>query len=509
MRSTLMATLLLTGSLLCCCRSDRDVSHALVITSDFNSVRQCKTVDDVNAVAHTMMSAKPDILALDATANGLVNYRSEIGFLIPGSNFDRLFEAGIEPFGMVVDTLRRHGVTVLANVRMNDHHGRLVQWTRWEREHKEWSLAKDTGARDWKSVGALRQMDYTIEGVRQYRSAILEEILGRFDVDGLQLDFGRTAPFLSEPKVENARCMTEYVREIRTLLDRTARKRRREKMLLGVVVPWDIDFCTQEGLQVQQWIERELIDYVSPGEWYYADWNIPLDRWRSMTHGTNCRLYPFTPGNVSPYQVFEYGEPSLLGDNTVLDPPKIRALADNFMSQNPDGFAFYNFYTFDFGQYYPDLRTWTDPQSTKHMSKHYLMCRRLMYHPTERETFDSGVAFKRQLLQKTGDSVEMPFRFSTNIVDSCATLRCAFKDMHETDEIVVRINGCRVTPDTIEGRTVQSEGNPDLAVRFWESGITVPPLELGENVIQWTLTKRETDTGKGISVGEFEIVIVP
>ena len=151
---------------------------------------------------------------------------------------------------------------MLANVRMNDHHGRLVQWTPWEREHKEWSLAEDTGARDWKSIGALRQMDYAIEGLRKFRFSILEEILEQFDIDGLQLDFGRTAPFLSEPKAENARFMTEYVREVRQLLDKTARKRQRGEMLLGVIVPWDIDFCTQEGLQVQQWIEQELIDYV-------------------------------------------------------------------------------------------------------------------------------------------------------------------------------------------------------------------------------------------------------
>ncbi|MGB6649135.1 MAG: hypothetical protein WBG01_11435, partial [Bacteroidota bacterium] len=206
-------------------------------TSDFNSVRRGKTIEDVHAVAQIMISAKPDILALDATACGLVNYRSEIGFLIPWSNFDALFEAGIEPFRMIVDTLRNHGITVLANVRMNDHHGRLVQWTPWEREHKEWSLAEDTGARDWKSIGALRQMDYAIEGLRNYRFSILEEILEKFDIDGLQLDFGRTAPFLSEPKAENARFMTEYVRDIRQLLDETARNRQREKMLLGVIVP--------------------------------------------------------------------------------------------------------------------------------------------------------------------------------------------------------------------------------------------------------------------------------
>jgi len=509
MKWMLTLTLLLTGSLLCCNRSDEQLTRELVITSDFNSVRRCKTVDDVNAVAQIMITAKPDILALDATACGLVNYRSEIGFLIPGSEFDALFEAGLEPFRLIVDTLRQNGITVLANVRMNDHHGRLVYWTAWEREHKKWSLAEDTGARDWKSIGALRQMDYAIEGLRKYRFSILEEILEKFDIDGLQLDFGRTAPFLSEPKAENARFMTDYVRGIRQLLDETARRRQHEGMLLGVIVPWDVDFCIQEGLEIQEWIEQGLIDYVSPGEWYYADWNVPLNRWREMVHGTECKLYPFTPGNVSPYQTFEYGQPSLLGDNRILDPPKIRAIADNLMFQNPDGFAFYNFYTFDFAEYYPELRRWTSPNRTKQLSKHYLNCRRLMYHPNEQETFDIGVAFERQLLQEVGDSIELPFRFSTDIVNSGATLRCAFPHMRNADEIIIRINGHIVTPDTLESKTIQSGSDPGFNVRFWEGAIAMPPLQLGNNLIHWELTERDSNNKEEIAVGEFEIIVRP
>ncbi len=509
MRILIVITLLVAGALADWNRTDTHVPPTLLITSDFGSVRRCKTAEEVIAVARIMISAKPDIMALDATANGLVNYKSTIGFLIPGGNFDALLEAGLEPFRMMVDTLRTHGITVLANVRMNDHHGRPEQWTPWERAHTEWSLAKDTGARDWKSIGALRHMDYAIEGVRNYRFSILEEILREFDVDGLQLDFGRTAPFLSEPKGENARLMTEYVRRIRHLLDTTARTRQREKMLLGVLVPWDLDFCTQEGLQVQAWIEQELIDYVSPGEWYYADWNIPLDRWRAITQGSHCKLYPFTPGNVSPYQEFEYGEPSLLGDNKILDPPKLRALADNLISQNPDGFALYNFYTFDFGAYYPHLRTWTDPQQTTQMSKHYLYCRRLMYHANERETFDTGVAFERPLLERVGDRVELPFRFSTRTADVRTTLRCVFNHMSENENIIVRVNGSIVSPETLRSKSAQPGSTAGSDVRVWESVILSPPLRTGDNIIEWELTKREGRRPDGIAVGEFEILVDP
>lgn len=126
-RTTLLSVLLFAVSPASNAGSDSTGSQQLLITCDFGCIRKCTTVDEVVAVAHTLISALPDIVAMDATANGLVNYTSEIGFLVPGSNFEALMKAGLEPFGMMVDTLRRHGITALANVRMNDHHGIPLQ----------------------------------------------------------------------------------------------------------------------------------------------------------------------------------------------------------------------------------------------------------------------------------------------------------------------------------------------------------------------------------------------
>ena len=511
MRKISCAIALLFSLFFCyhCRQSSESREHTLLITSDFNSVRRCSTMEELHRVAKIMISARPDILAMDVASPDLVNYKSEIGFLVPGSNFDVLMNRGYDPYGIMVDTLRNNGITVMANVRMNDHHGRLIYWTEWEREHVHWSLAEDTGARDWKSIGALRHMDYAIEGVREYRLSILREITERFNVDGLQLDFGRTAPFVSEPKMEKGALMTSYIRDVRHLLDETAGERGSSKMLLGVIVPWDFDFCFAEGLEITKWVEEGLVDYISPGEWYYTDWNISLKKWRDVSSGTECKLYPFTPGNVSPYQVFEYGEKSLLGDNHVLDAPMIRAIADNFMFQEPDGFAFYNFYTFDFGQYYPELRTWTNLDCTKLMSKHYFNGRRLMYHANERETFDIGIAFKRHVLEHRGDSIDIPFRFSSDMSNSTATLRCVFKNAGEGDDLMVRMNDALLSAERQWKEVVLPDSGSAFDAIFWETQITMPPLRSGENRIEMTLSERSGKAVKPVEVGEFEIRVEP
>lgn len=480
------------------------MSRELLITDDFGSVRNCGSEAEMREVARILISATPDCVAMDAAGPDLVNYDSKIGLRIEGSKFDALFKAGCDPFGFMVDQLKEAGIRVLANIRMNDHHGSPAYWTPWEREHVAWSLGKDTGARDWKSIGALRHMDYAIEGVRTYRLSIIAEILEQFDVDGLQLDFGRTAPFVSEPKRQQGRFMTEYVRSVRALLDKPGHGEKRQT--LGVLLPWDIDFCNQEGLEVQQWVNQGLVDFISPGEWYYADWNLPLQAWVDVVKGSGCKFHPFTPGNVSPYQEFEYGEPSQLGDNRALDGPKIRAIADNFTAQGSDGFAFYNFYTFDFGHHYPELRSWVELDRSAGKSRHYLNCRRLVYHATERETFDLGLAFTRTELKTVGDETRLTFRFASNLVGESTVMRCALVQLTAGDEIEIRVNDSVLSPTRLaKGALGLRENAPPVMI--WESELKASLLAKGENTLGLRLLKASPQRTVPIKVGEFEILV--
>ncbi|MBN1541391.1 family 10 glycosylhydrolase [candidate division KSB1 bacterium] len=481
-----------------------DSRYLLMITSDFGSVKRCTTLTALQQTAQTMISARPDIMALDASANSLCNYPSEIGHFLTGSPFDTLFAKGIDPMQEMIALLQQAGITVLTNVRMNDHHGNPKLWTPWEREHTEWSLGRDTGSRDWKSIGRLRQMDFAVPEVRHYRLSILEELIDRYDVDGIQLDFGRTPPFLSEPTSENAHHLTDFVRNVRALLDRQDRR-----LLFSVIVPWDTDFLLREGLQVDRWIDEGLVDLVCPGEWYYADWNIPFQRWKEWTDGSRCRLIPHTPGNVSPYQVFEYGQPSLLGENRMLDGAKIRAIAQNFFSQGVDGMAFYNYYVFEFGADYPFLRTWLAPETRQKQPLHFLYTRRLLYQPNEFEAFDVGSAFERLPLRKPGDWIDMPFRCSASLDSAAAILRLAilgaFPDqglriwINETDLGAVTGNDPRLSIRIVKGNKV----------RIAEIALPEHSLQPGVNILRVQAIVTVSDRDDPLRVGEFEIHVRP
>jgi len=480
----------------------------LIVTSDFGSVTVCKTHDEVMHVAGTMISAKPDIQVLDAAFPDVCSYRSSVGQYLSGQNMDAVYSAGHDPLRVMVDKLRDAGIAVLAGIRMNDHHGNIEAWTPWEQEHKEWSLAEDTGDRGWRAVGDLRQMDYAVEGVREHRLAIIKEIVTNYDVHGIQLDFGRTAPFLSEPKRENAKFMTQYVRDVRQVLD-TAAGNERRNLILGAILPWDLDFCHEEGLDIHSWIQEGLLSHVSPAEWYYSDWNIPVTSWEGMTEGTVCKLVPLMLGNVSPYQEWENGNRPLLEDNALLDGPKIRSIAESFYSQGADGIGFYNFYVGTFGSYYPSLRTWADPAGIPSMSRQYFFCRRLKYVPTEDYSFCTGEAFDRLLLNVAGDEVEYPFYFGAELTTSTAAFRFKLKNITEEDEVTVALNGSIVVPDRVVRREHRPHDGPSYRVATWEASVSMPPLELGENQVRVKMQDCGSGRLEPIEVGEFELQLQP
>ncbi|MCX6992626.1 MAG: family 10 glycosylhydrolase [Kiritimatiellaeota bacterium] len=480
----------------------------IYVTDDFGRVMGCKTYEELQQVADTMISAKPDVLSLDAAIPNLCYYRSAVGHYWSRKNMDALYQAGHDPLEVMVKKFKNAGITVLAGIRMNDHHGGIDIWTPWDQEHKDWSLAKDTGNRDWRAVGDLRQMDYAIAGVREHRLAIIKEIVARYDVDGIQLDFGRSAPFLSEVKREKAKHMTQYLKDIRSVLD-DAGNRRGHRMILGAILPWGPDFCEREGLEVQRWIHEELVSYVSPGEWYYSDWNIPLADWGEILQGTACKLVPFMLGNVSPYQKFEQGKRTLLGDNRLLDGSKIRAIAESFYAQGADGIMFYNFYSDTFGSYYPFLRTWTDPDTIASMSRHYFFCRRLKYVPTEHYSFGTGEAFDRFPLDKVGDEAEYSFRFAAKAAGSTRMLRFKLKNMSAMDKISVRMNGEPLAPDRIVKQDANADGGVSFTVAIWEASVSMPPLRCGNNTICVRLEDSAPNRQHAIEVGEFEVLVTP
>ena len=153
--------------------------------------------------------------------------------------FGRYVMAGGDVVRVFIGGCRRSGQSPFISLRLNDAHSK--EWadarpgdkiaggasqglTRFYCEHPEYRIGPKLGS-------ATQQVqNWAIPAVREHKFAFLQELCENYDLDGLELDFMRYPSFFQLDKTsrdERATIMTGFVGQVRALLDRTVRQRRR------------------------------------------------------------------------------------------------------------------------------------------------------------------------------------------------------------------------------------------------------------------------------------------
>lgn len=103
------------------------------------------------------------------------------------------------------------------------------------------------------------------EELRAYKVATLRELVTRYDLDGIQIDFSRHIPCLPVGRQWELReGVTEFLRLVRRMTLEVAAQRGRP-LLLAAKVPETIDGCHVDGFDVQAWAEHRLVDVLTLG----------------------------------------------------------------------------------------------------------------------------------------------------------------------------------------------------------------------------------------------------
>lgn len=255
-------------------------------------------------------------------------------FARPGNDF--LYN-GLEKLGdrdrmqIVVDQCHKRGIKCIANLRMNDRH-RVTNYVKeLYRQHPEWRLKSPIGAFSDRK-GAL---DFKYKGVRDHLLAFTTELLQRYDVDGLELDYMRMCHMFEPTEArQHAHLLTEMMRSMRAQLSAAARRRKREGLQLGVRVPSTLEECDALGYDVKTWIREGLVDYVTPTDFWSTDFGARTEKFVALTKQTSCKVYP----SLSPPSSFP------TPDRRFLTPAQYRAAANNFYAFGADGLSAYNYF---------------------------------------------------------------------------------------------------------------------------------------------------------------------
>ncbi len=192
------------------------------------------------------------------------------------SGWPRMFWAlkkkNIDAFDVCIKRCREDKIEPWISVRMNDHHyfNDPTRINRLWLDHPELRTNPPHGL-----------FNYAKKEVRDYYKAFIAEVLEKYDVDGIELDWMRTQHlFPGGQAAEGMKLIDQFMREIREMTEAKAAERG-HSINIAVRIPVTPEIGKQFGLDGVKWAKEDLIDILVLSNWFVpTDFDIPVERWK-------------------------------------------------------------------------------------------------------------------------------------------------------------------------------------------------------------------------------------
>jgi hypothetical protein len=237
-------------------------------------------------------------------------------------NAKALIDAGDDPLRLVCEQAHRRGIRLYpcllvqnpgvesATVRCSDF--------RKDNPHLEIRARKDVDDQ----LLWIDGLDFAHDEVRRERSAVIDEALTEYDVDGFELQLNIQPRFFHPDDVDTS-IMTDWVGSVHERVHSSGDDRE-----LAIRVPLELETAYDVGLDVAEWLRRGLVDVLIPellcGP-QRVDPNLDFQPWLRRAEGTSCRVIPALHSGV---------RSDRLGEAPI---SMIRAQACNYWEQGVDG----------------------------------------------------------------------------------------------------------------------------------------------------------------------------
>ena len=309
--------------------------YRIVYNSDTSWAMQNSrdTADYVNGMVGFLKKTKVDALFWhDGSGGNNAYYDSEV-MELNGERIGRvepllrrMIDTGDDPPAITVAAGKELGADVFYSFRINDCHdsigdgvGHPQLLASFKIEHPEWLIGSGH------PYGGCNQLNFAIPEVLDFKFAIIEEASRKYDFDGFEIDFQRSAPhFLPGTEPESAYILTDFLRRVREHLNERGAERGRS-ISLAVRVCESIEACRLNGYDVATWIRNGLMDMIILGS---GAIDIEVEAFKELAVGTDTLVFPCLYGWPSGYGKFTAG--------------MCRALATNYWYQGADGIYTFN-----------------------------------------------------------------------------------------------------------------------------------------------------------------------
>ena len=359
-------------------------------------------------------------------------------------NLKALAEVGTDPLELAVKFCHENDLEVFFTHRINDIHDSFLDWelSTWKREHPEYLMGtpEDGQKHPWEDPrDRWSALDFEIPEVRDYLLAIIDDVLTRYDVDGIEIDYWRN-PMFFRPNLTfqpatpaQVEILTGFQRRVRQIAYAHGNRRGRP-ILVSTHVPISRQTCRHVGIDIERWLDEDLLDVLTTGVGC-VPFTMPTRELVELGHAHGVPVYPSIAGSGrTEHQTMEHW----------------RGAAANFWHAGADGVYLFNKVPgTPQDPHYTELR---DPEKLARMDKRFVIdnqrivaggCVQAIVQsqilPIELDP--SGEA--RQVILPVGDDVAGAAGEERLAL---STLRVQFEGTAAGDAVQVRLNGNVIKP---------------------------------------------------------------
>lgn len=276
---------------------------------------------------------------------------------------------GTDPLSIVSNACHQRNIACQFSLRMNDAHHTYTRsdgslyfpelYSPWFDAHPEALLEN-------------RQLDYAHSDVHTYRIAQITEVLEKYNIDGIDLDFTRFKPFFKPGLAEAGMpAMTELLCKLRELTGRYNKT-------LSARFEYSPASCIESGLDVENWLNMGLLNQITLGGIGDHTPDAPSIWWTEHAHPHGCKVFPGIEGQLHWLANSGGGGIGIRpgdGADDGYGPPSIeymRAVASVHYMNDADGLSMFNFTCADGPFPRSAFVELADPEAMKFKDKQYV-----------------------------------------------------------------------------------------------------------------------------------------
>ncbi len=202
---------------------------------------------------------------------------------------------------LTIDHCRKEALEVFCSHRINDIHNTFLEVERstWFREHPKFWMSTPEEAANAGGANSPRHwwsaLDFEQPEVLDHLVRIQEEACGKYDIDGVEIDYFRS-PMFFRPNLDfrpataaQVEILTGFQRRLRQIHLQAGNKRGRP-ILTATRVPSVPATCRHVGIDIQRWLKEGLLDVLTVGGGY-VPFTEPLEEIVKLAHSVGVPIY--------------------------------------------------------------------------------------------------------------------------------------------------------------------------------------------------------------------------